>query len=30
MLRTIRARLVAGFGMSIGLLLVAGLLGWWV
>ncbi len=29
MLRTIRARLVAGFGMSIGLLLVAGLLGWW-
>lgn len=29
MLRTIRARLVAGFGISIGLLLVAGLLGWW-
>lgn len=29
MLRTIRARLVAGFGTSIGLLLLAGLLGWW-
>jgi methyl-accepting chemotaxis protein len=29
MLRTIRARLIAGFGTSIGLLLVAGLLGWW-
>ncbi len=29
MLRTIRARLVAGFGTSIGLLLVAGMLGWW-
>ncbi len=29
MLRTIRARLVAGFGMSIGLLLMSGLLGWW-
>ncbi len=28
MLRTIRARLVAGFGTSIGLLLLAGLLGW--
>lgn len=27
-LRTIRARLLAGFGTSIGLLLVAGLLGW--
>jgi len=29
MLRTIRSRLVAGFGTSVGLLLVAGLLGWW-
>jgi methyl-accepting chemotaxis protein len=29
MLRTIRARLIAGFGTSIGLLLLAGLLGWW-
>lgn len=29
MLRTIRSRLIAGFGTSIGLLLVAGLLGWW-
>lgn len=29
MLRTIHARLVAGFGTSVGLLLVAGLLGWW-
>lgn len=29
MIRTIRGRLIAGFGTSIGLLLVAGLLGWW-
>ncbi len=29
MLRTIRSRLIAGFGTSTGLLLVAGLLGWW-
>jgi methyl-accepting chemotaxis protein len=29
MIRTIRARLIAGFGSSIGLLLAAGLLGWW-
>jgi len=29
LLRTIRARLIAGFGTSIGLLLLAGLLGWY-
>jgi methyl-accepting chemotaxis protein len=29
MLRTIRARLVAGFGTSVGLILLAGLLGFW-
>jgi len=29
LLRTIRARLIAGFGTSIGLLVVAGLLGWY-
>jgi|JI10StandDraft_1071094.scaffolds.fasta_scaffold00951_10 methyl-accepting chemotaxis protein len=29
MLRTIRSRLIAGFGTSTGLLLIAGLLGWW-
>ena len=29
MLRTIRARLIAGFGTSVGVLLLAGALGWW-
>ena len=29
MLRTIRARLFAGFGTSVGVLLLAGALGWW-
>ncbi len=29
MLRTIRSRLIAGFGTSTSLLLLAGLLGWW-
>ncbi|MCC6432942.1 MAG: hypothetical protein IT354_18675, partial [Gemmatimonadaceae bacterium] len=29
MLRTSRSRLIAGFGTSTGLLLIAGLLGWW-
>ena len=29
MLRTIRSRLIAGFGTSVGVLLLAGALGWW-